>query len=60
MTTNYITSTKKLGKYAGTCDECGLMRGTEDTPICGRCGHKHGTEAVAMDLNGNIKPKTEE
>ena len=50
-----LISTRKLGTYAGTCSECNLMRGTDDDPVCGRCGHKHETEAIARDIDGNIK-----
>lgn len=60
MKAGAIKQSRKLGKYAGTCAECGLMRGTEDDPTCGRCGHKYETEAVPRDLNGNIKPEVEE
>lgn len=57
MAVNRIVETRKLGKYAGTCPDCNLMRGTEEQKgsCCGRCGHKHKTKAVHRDLDGNIK-----
>lgn len=58
MTDYQIIRSVKLGKYAGVCPNCNLMRGTEEVKgvSCGRCGHTFETEAVALTLDG--KPKT--
>ena len=55
MATNYIVKTVQLGKYAGDCPKCKLMRGTEEVIgcSCGRCGHVFETEAIHLDLDGN-------
>lgn len=55
MPANYIVKTEKLGKYAGNCPNCNLMRGTEEVEgcACTRCGHIYETEAIHLDLQGN-------
>lgn len=57
MEINYTVKSENLGKYAGKCKNCQLMRGTDEHKgmRCHRCGEEFADEPIHLDIEGNPK-----